>query len=295
MFKVYITTTILLLNQISAFSQIFGPNDPSFQNVPGSGNNWFGADAIFSSDNTYVSSNATGLTKDLISAGYGFNLTALDEIVGIELDVERRAEFGTDVAILNNWQDGELSQIPNFNISYGANRMLIVFVGTENGNEPIVDNVTFAGQSMTRLSGFTLFNATWGAMECWYMLENQLSAIPAGNYSVQVTYDPLVQDQFFNTISGVVLQNVDQASPFNSVSTDVYNSGTSTCNFTNPIVSGQGGAYLTAIFCGNPPDAGGSNGSTNNWSINSGFIEGTDVYRAHTATAPASGGCLQTV
>lgn len=294
MLKLLITSTLAILVQFTLVAQIFGPNNPSFQNIPGAGNNWSGANAIFNSDNTYVSSTASGLTKDLISAGYGFNLTIVDQIVGIELDVERRAEFGADVAILNNWKDGQLSQIPNFTLSNGANRMMIVFVGTENGNEPLVNNVTFAGQSMTRLSGYTLNTSFWGAMECWYMMESQLSSIPAGNHLVQVTYAPMVLDQFFDIVSGVVLQNVDQISPFNSISTNGYNGGNSSCNFSNPIVSGIGGAYLTAIFCGNPPNGGASNGSTNNWSINSGFTEGTDVYRANTTVAPTTGGCMQT-
>jgi hypothetical protein len=125
-------------------------------------------------------------------------------------------------------------------------------------------------------------------------MENQLNTITPGNYTVQVNYVPFTNDQFFDIISGVVLQNVDQFSPFESVVTSSYNGGAAAVNFTSPVTCGIGGAFVTAIFSGNPPSSGATNGSTNNWTINSGFTEGTDVYRANTAVAPTTGGCLQT-
>ncbi len=278
-----------------AFTQLFGPQSPNNQNTIVPGNNWSGPSGILNSDNNYSTVNAQGLTRSIRGRNYGFSLVNTDQVVGIQLDIERKSFLGADVAILNAWQDGELSNIPNFPVSAGNNRLMLVFVGTENKlDEPLVSDVTYNGVSMTKLNGFTFFTTFWGAHEVWYMLESQLSSIPIGSHNVQVSYSPLVRDEFFDIVSAVVLENVDQFSPFESVVNSTYNGGASTCNFTSPITAGIGGAFVTSIFCGNPPSGGGPNGSTNNFTINSGFTEGTDVHRNNTTEAPNSGGTMQT-
>ncbi len=294
MLKRFITPALLAVACNFTFAQVFGPNNPNSQSSLSNGNLWSNPTGILQSDDTYSNVNSEGITSTLISSNYGFNLTIVDQIQGIELDIERKSNLGPDVTILNNWQDGELSEIPNFNLSAGNNRMMIVFVGTENGNEPTVNNITMGGLNMTRLDGLAFNTSFWGAIECWYMLESELSALVPGAHALEVTYTPFVNDQFFNIISGVVLQNVDQLSPFESVVTKTVNGGGASTNFNMPILAGIGGAFVTGIFCGNPSNSGNVNGITNNWSINNGFIEGTDIYRSNTTVAPTTGGCMQT-
>lgn len=286
----FFTTGVLF----SIHSQIFGPLSPTVQNTIVPGNLWSGAGGILNSDNNYSTVNGQGLTRSIRGRNYGFNLTNTDQVIGIQLDIERKAFLGADVAILNSWQDGELSNIPNYPLSNGNNRLMLVFVGTENANEPIISNVTVGSIPMTRLNGITFYTTFWGAHEVWYMLESELNILGAGSHDIQVNYQPVVRDEFFDIVSAVVLENVDQFSPFESVINSTYNGGPSTCNFTAPITAGIGGAFITSIFCGNPPSLGGVNGGTNNYTINSGFSEGTDVYIANTIEAPSTGGCLQT-
>ena len=286
---------LFILFTSQTYCQFYGPNNPSQQSIGGPGVVWTGSN-VFASDNTYTSV-GPGISSNLQANNYGFNLSNWDNITGIQLDIERKSDLGADIALIQPWADGELSKILNYNLPTGNNRMMVVFVGVENGDEPIISDVTYAGQSMIKATGFSYVTSFWARLECWYLLESSLASIAPGVHDVEVTYDPVVKTRFFDILSAAVFSNVDQYSPFFSFEQKGMNGGGSTSQLNAPIAAQVGGMYLTGIFSGNNTTPNSNNGGTNTFQINSGFIEGTDVYREDTTPGSGganTGGCLQT-
>lgn len=291
--KTLLLFIVLTTNQ--ALSQFYGSNDPSQQSVTGPGVLWTGA-SVFASDNTYTTA-GTGLSSNLHATDYGFNLSFWDNITGIQLDIERRSNLGADISLIQPWADGELSKINDYNLPTGNNRLMIVFVGVENGAEPVISNVTYAGQAMIKATGFSYATSFWARLECWYLLESSLASIAPGLYDVEVSYNAVVKTRFFDILSAAVFNNVDQNSPFLSFEQKGQNGGGATSQLNTPIAAQLGGMYLTGIFSGNNTSPNSSNGGTNTFQINSGFVEGTDVYREDWTPGNGgigTGGCLQT-
>lgn len=289
-----ILTILQLFAYVSIFAQTYGPRNPSTQTTIPGGNVWAGSTTgTFVSDNTYSSVNALGATETLVAKNYGFTLVNTDIITGIQLDIERRGDLGNDVSLLNAWRDGELSTINNFPLSAGNSRMMICFVANENANEPTISNITYGGRSMTKVVGFSFATSFWARLECWYLPESELAMLAPGNYNINVAYAPFTRSEFFDIISAAVFANVDQNNPFFSFQTKQINGGPATCTFDAPITADNGGMFLTGVFSGNNTSPAKTNGQTNTYTINSGFTEGTDVYRSSTAST-TSGGCMQT-
>lgn len=292
--KLTISITLLLVLSFTAHAQMFGPNNPSIQNTITPGNNWGGSTTgTFFSDNSYTTISTPGLSRTLRARDYGFSLTSTDIVTGIQLDIERKTDLGANVALIGPWRDGQLSNIPNYALPAGNNRMMLVFVGAENGNEPIISSLTYGGMPMIRATGFSYSTTFWARLECWYLPESSLASLAPGNYNIQVNYTSLVNNEFFDIISAAVFSNVDQSSPFLSFEQRGINGGGAASQLSNPISATVGGMYVTGIFSGNPPTPAVPNGGTNTFTINSGFTEGTDVHRAN-AGASTSGGCMQT-
>lgn len=287
-------TFILFLLSALSFGQVFGPNNPSSQSTLSPGNNWSGPAGTYASDNSYTSVGTAGASRTLRARNYGFALTNTDIVTGIQLDIERKTDLGADVSLIGPWRDGELSRINNYALPAGNDRMMIVFVGTENGHEPVVSSLTYGGLPMIRATGFSYYTSFWARLECWYLPESSLSLLAPGNYNVNVNYAPVANDQFFDIISAAVFNNVDQSNPFLSFEQTGINGGGPTSQLNNPISATVGGMYVTGIFCGNFTTPATPNGGTNTFTINNGFIEGTDVYRANMSVAPTTGGCMQT-
>ncbi len=286
---------IFLLISNLYHSQIFGPNSPSTTQTPGAGNTWVNPNNVFSSNNSRASCALPGMTKLLKSKGFGFSLLATDIVQGIRLEVEKSANVGDPISLISGWQDGTESKLDNFPLTAGSERMLVLFVGAENGNEPTVNNITYGGLNLTLATQFSFQTSFWAHLECWYLLESDLATLAIGNHNIVVNYNPFTDDQFFDITSAALFSNVDQINPFLSFEVKTVNGAApASIQFNTPLVSGDGGMFLTGIFCGNVSNQGSTNGQTNNFSINSTFIEGTDIYRANQIVSPTSGGCLQT-
>ncbi len=293
--------TLLLVYAITNasfnFAQIFGPNNPGTYNTTGGGFNWTGTGAaVFNSDNSYASASGTppGITRELRSRDFGFNLLSTDIIQGIQVDIEKKANSANNVSLLNGWQDGQLSTITNYPLSAGNNRLMVVFVGMENATTPSVTSVTYGGQTMTQLISLNNTAGFQAQLEVWYLTEVQLAAIGPGTYNVNVNLGAFAQNEYFDIISAATFANVDPISPFLDIQTGTTTGGTpNPWALPNPLTVGIGGVAINGIFSGNNTTPASTNGGTNCWTINSGFIEGTDVYRANTAVAPNSGGCFQ--
>lgn len=292
----FLVVVFLLQLQFLSLSQVFGPNNPNNgQNLaPAVGNSWTSPGNVSLSDNTYASVLTAGTTNSLIARNFGFALQPADVISGIQLDVERKGAVGANIQLITPYKDGENGVLSDFMLNDASNRLLVVFVGMENGTNPTVENMSYGGRSMTRLLNFSYNTSFWAATECWYLNESELSTLSNVNHTINVTYSSFVRDQFFDIISAALFSNVDQSISFGSVVTTTIDGGGMAAPFSGPISAGAGGMYLTSIFCGNPSNAGNTTGTGNNFTINSGFIEGTDIYRSNVVTAPNSGGCLQT-
>lgn len=287
---------VFLISIANVNAQFYGPNDPTQQANVGTGNLWLGPGTAFASDNVYTTV-GVGNSSNLQANGYGFNLGFWDNISGIQLDIERRVDLGNDISLVQAWADGELSIINNYNLPLADNRMMIVFVGVENGDEPIINDVTYAGQSMIKATGFSYATSFWARLECWYLPEASLATIPLGSHDIEVTYDPVNKTRFFDILSAAVFNNVDQSNPFLSFEEKGQNGGGGDSQLNTPIAAQVGGMYLTGIFCGNNTNPNSVNGGTNTFQINSGFTEGTDVYREDYTPGNGgvgTGGCLQT-
>lgn len=293
--KKMICTLLFLMSVIDLYGQVFGPLSSSTQSSTPTGNAWTNLSNVQSSNNSYASVNATGDTENLVTKGYGFNLLSTDVVTGIKVDVERRSDTGDDVDIMGTWHDGELSKITNFPLSAGNGRMLICFIANENGNEPIISNVTYGGRTMIKKIQFSFNTTFWARFEFWYLPESELINISVGNHDIEVTYAAFVQNEFFDIISAAVFENVDQNDPFYSFQTKQINNGGNTCTFDTPITAANGGLFLTGIFCGNNTSSPSkTNGQSGTYTIDNGFTEGTDVYRSNVSVASTSGGCMQT-
>ncbi len=285
---------LLLLISLNSLSQTFGPNSPNTVISSGSGNVWTNPNNVKTSDDSYADVSTSGQTQGLESTGYGFNLVSTDIITGIQVDVQRKAETGDDVAIMGSWKDGYNSTLTALPLATGKSRMLICFVSNENKTEPVINTVTYGGKSMIKETGFSFeAGGFWARYEFWYLMESDLGTLSTGNYDIVVTYNTFTVTEFFDIISAAIFENVDQIDPFYSIQNKGINAGDATCQFDNPITASAGGMYLTGVFCGQNTSPASTEGGGNTFTINSGFTEGTDVYRSN-ASATTSGGCMQT-
>ena len=288
-----ITFTIAIICCSAGFSQTFGPNNPGVFNIFGAGNNWTGGNLLLSNNN-YANCTLNGVTNSLRTRQYGFNLLSTDIVQGIRLEIEKKGNAFNNVSLLNGWQDGELSTITNYPLSAGTNRMMVLYIGMENGVAPIINSVTYGGLNMTQLISINNSTSFDAQLEVWYLTEAQLATLAPGNYNVQANLGVFVQNQYFDILSAATFQNVDPISPFLDIQTGNTSGGTpNPLQLPNPLNVGIGGVAINGIFCGNNSTPAVTNGGTNCWTINSGFTEGTDVYRANTAVAANTGGCFQ--
>jgi membrane-associated phospholipid phosphatase len=146
---------------------------------------------------------------------------------------------------------------------------------------------------LTSLSSIILNTGFGSQLSLWYLTEAQLSLITPGTYNVNVNLGPYVFDQYFDVVSAAVFNNVDQVNPFLDLQTASLNGALpNTWQIPNPINVNIGGVTINGIFTGNNTTPNSLNGATNCWSINSGFVEATDVYRSWTG-ASTTGGCFQ--
>jgi hypothetical protein len=280
----------------NSLAQVYGPNNPSVGASTGVGNNWNNTGNILTSNNGYSTNTIAGTSRFLRGRDFGFGLLNTDVVQGIHLEIEKRGGSFNNVSLLNGWQDGQLSTINNFPLGAGNNRMMVVFIAIENGAaQPLINSVTYGGQNLTRLTISNVTTGFWAHIEAWYLPESQLSLLAVGNHNINVSYGVFAQLEFFDAISAAIFQNVDPVASFIDVQTASVTGGTpNPWQIPTAVNVEVGGAAINGIFTGNNTTPTSTNGGTNCWAINSGFVEGTDRYRANTAVAPTSGGCIQT-
>ncbi|MBU2060455.1 MAG: T9SS type A sorting domain-containing protein [Bacteroidetes bacterium] len=257
----------------------------------GSGNTWVNVNNSMLSNNSYAVIVNKGTSQQLTSKSYNFNLLSTDVIEGIQLDVERKFIPGLAITRISNWVENENSNIPSFNIPTGNERMLMVVVGAENGTTQATYNVTYNGISLTKATSIVVSTGFTATLEVWYLRETNMPA-GASTADIVVTASAYTPIEYFTSIAAAVYQNVDQTDPFESFIAGSNSTNTSTFTIPSAMNNANGSMAFTAIFCGQNTSPAKTNGQTGCWTINSGFTERVDVYRAN-PSQPNTGGCMQ--
>ncbi|MEO5643478.1 MAG: T9SS type A sorting domain-containing protein [Bacteroidia bacterium] len=263
-----------------AFSQApsqTGPNSPTTAtNNAGTGTNaWTSPGNILTSNNVRATVSATGNTNYLFATNFGFSIASPANIDGIAVEVEKRENTPADVAILNAWSTGLTTTV-----SAGTNRCLIVVIGLENGSvAPDVTALTYGGQAMTQIYESISNGGFVDKLEVWMLLETGIAA--AVGTSLVPTYAAVVNTENCDFYTSIAFQNVDQTLPVSSAATSQINASTNPHQLGAPFNTLAGSMALTAVICGNNTTPTVSIGGTNTYTVNSSFVEGTDVYAAN--------------
>lgn len=269
----------------------FGPNSPAnAANVAAIGSNaWSSTSSILSSDNNDATLPAKGLSNYLVGTDHEFNLMGPANVVGIQLDIERHTQGVNDVALLDNWTTG-LSKT----VSAGTNRCLVVIYSQENGTtRQDITSMTYGGRPMTPVTelvigGGGVFS---GTLEVWIMLNADLAL--ASGTAIVPTYASTTQIEFCEAFTAAVFQHVDQLLPVSDTHSSGAQASTNPQQLGAPLTTLDGSMAVNAVASGNNTTPATTNGGTNTYTINSGYMEGTDLYYANTAVAPTSGVCFQ--
>ncbi len=263
-----------------------GPNNPA------SGTNntttgtiaWTTPGNILSSNNTYATVAATGNTNYLFAKSFGFAISGPANIDGIQLEIEKCETAPVGVAILNNWSNGLTKTI-----SAGTNRCLIVVVAIENGNSyRDITSMDYGGQAMTQLLDVTAGTSSGFSdrMEVWMLMENKIALASGTTITPTFAVSTVLENVEFYT--SIVFENVDQFNPVYSSQTTTSNASTNPHQLSSVFNTFLNGMSVTGVICGNNKSPADTIGATNTYTINSSFVEGTDVYTAN-PSFPTSG------
>lgn len=256
-------------------------------------NSWTSPGNSVSSNNSYATVGAKGITQYLLTSNFGFSIPSPSGIAGIQLDVERSTNGPVAVALLDAWNIGLTRSI-----SAGTNRCLIVAYAQENGVDTRdITAMTYGGRSMTQVAERTA-GTTGGFMarlEVWMLLEADIAL--AGSTTIVPTYGSYTDQEYCEVFSSAVFQNVDQLAAVSSLQSTGAVSPPSTANphqLGSAITTTIGSMAINVVTEGNNTSPGVTNGATGTYTINSGYTEGTDIYFANTSVAATSGACFQT-
>jgi hypothetical protein len=143
----------------------------------------------------------------------------------------------------------------------GNDRLLVFMVGYENGTDPLVNAVSYGGQSLTRINGVAVGTTSRVRIELWYL--KQAGIVAATNGTFVVTYggaNPTSQH-----FAAATFRNIDQVAPILASNVNSTNAAT-----PNPLLTSVGvtadGFAVAATFSGN----------TGSFTWNNGWTEGTD-------------------
>lgn len=282
---------LLLLLNLHRLSAQTGPNNPA------SGTNsattgtiaWTNPANILSSNNSYATVSATGNTNYLFAKNFGFAISGPANIDGIQLEIEKSETGPAAIVISDNWSDGLTKTI-----SAGINRCLVVVAGFENGNSyRDIISMDYGGQAMTEIVDVSAGTSTGFSdrLEVWILLENKISLASGTTITPTYAASSLLENVEFFT--SVVFRNVDQITPVISAITTANNSSANPHQLASPFNTVLNGMSVTGVICGNNTSPASASGATNTYTINSSFIEGTDIYISNPSFA-TSGICVAT-
>jgi hypothetical protein len=293
MIKKTLLISILFVQFISG--QTFGPNSPS--NTANSAaigiNPWLNTPNIVSSDNAYSSVSLKGATNYLRATNFGFSLPNTVNVDGIVVEIEKKTNGPLDVVFNSSgtWQQGLTRAAP----AAGLNRCLIFVAAMENGGGVVRDitALSYGGQNMVQLFEDQIGTAGGfsAKIEIWYLLNAGITA--AASTAFVPTFAAGALTENIESYSTAVFDNVDQTSPSSNTQSTGLNGSTNPFQLGTALINLAGAMDISVAVCGNNTTPNSAIGGTNTFTINSGFIEGIDVYDANVAF-PTSGFCYQT-
>lgn len=273
-----------------AMAQTFGPNSPS------SGTNstsigtlsWTAPGNVLTSNNSYASVVAKGITNYLSATNFGFTLPVTTSITGIRLEVEKSTLTPTVVTTLNAWSAGLTKTV-----SAGSNRMLLFVASMENGSGARdITALTYGGQAMTQIvEGVVGTTGGFQAkMEFWVLLNSGIAA--ATNTLFVPTFAGGTLTENIEYYASAVFAGVDQTLPYTS--TQIYTlSGAAATLVASPTLAVTGGGMaVAAIHNGNNTTPAKAVGGTNTYLVGGGFTEILDTYTANPGFT-SSGMCTE--
>ncbi|MBU2060456.1 MAG: hypothetical protein KKH44_01230, partial [Bacteroidetes bacterium] len=285
---------IFCLANIYLFTaQSYGPFSPTKANDHGPGNKWKDENNIFTQNNSFAYVEDFGLSKSLEAEDFNFNLIPSDVVEGIQMDIVRYRTQGAQINLIANWVEAENSQITKFDLPKGDSRLMLVMIGAENQGAKATYGVSFDGIPLTFVTNVTV-SAPGGftsVLEVWMLKEIDMPKNKKDD--IIVTSSAFTPNQYFTTISAAVYENVDQLNPFESLIPGTSTSTAANYQLPSAMTNSPNSMALTAIFSGDNTASPKSNGQSNCWSINTGFNEQIDVYRANTSCCASTGGCMQ--
>jgi hypothetical protein len=195
-------------------------------------------------------------------SGYSGQVSAMPHII-------------TDVNILGSWVSGTSHTREN-----GTNRALIFVAHDENNVTLNLTAVTYGGQPMTKvIDRIVTSSSTYAYVAAFILNEAGVAAATNSNFVVTWSSPPSAVGY-----SSVFLQNVNQTTLVGATDSNGTTSSAVNPIKTNPLSTGNGDMVIVAATCGN----------SGSYTLNNGFIEGTDQAINSTATGvtgrkPATG------
>jgi hypothetical protein len=266
-----------------------GPNSPSVaaNNTSTGTLAWSTPNNIFTNNATRASITASGSSNYLFGTNFGFSIAGPAIINGIAVEIDKRENGPANVAILDGWTTGLTKTV-----SAGTNRCLVVVIGMENGIvTPDVTALTYGGRPMTQMYECVSNGAFVDKLEIWILLNAGINA--AVGTALVPTYAPVVNTENVEFFTSISFQNVDQILPISDADVSSINAATNPHQLGGAINTLAGSIALTAAICGNNTTPTVAIGGTNTYTVNSGFVEGTDVYTGNPSFS-TSGFSMQT-
>jgi hypothetical protein len=258
---------------ISAQTATSSPTSGSNNATTGT-NPWINPGNILASDNAYATVSTTGNTNYLFAKNFGFSIPGPAMIDGILLEIEKKEIASTAITISDNWSNGLTKTI-----SAGTNRCLIVVAAFENGNSyRDIASMDYGGQPMIQVMEVSSGTTTGFSdrLEVWMLLETGISLASGTTITPVYVANSLLENVEFFT--SAVFSNVDQANPVSSSIGTANNSSTNPHQLSAPFNTLLDGMSITGVICGNNTSPAIASGGTNTYTINSSFVEGTDIY-----------------
>lgn len=174
----------------------------------------------------------------------------------------------TEVNIIGPWLTGTTHAKEN-----GANRALIFIAHEESANgNPYLSSVTYGGRAMTKIIEVNAVVASGNYVAAFILNEANIAAASDSNFTPTWSGTPSS-----TAYASVFLQTVDQTTPVGASAKNSSTSSTPNPITTSALATNNGDMVILGATCGNP----------GSYTLNNGFIEGTD--QAFGGTAGATG------
>jgi hypothetical protein len=199
---------------------------------------------------------------------YYYVVTAVDTSSnesGYSSQVSAMPHIITDVNILGSWASGTSHTREN-----GTNRALIFVAHDEQSATLSLNSVTYGGQPMTKvIDRIVTSSSTYAYVVAYILNEAGVAAATNNNFVTSWSVSPSNV-----AYASVFLQNVNQTTLVGTADSNGTTSSAVNPIKTNPLSTGNGDMVIVAATCGN----------SGSYTLNNGFIEGTDQAINSTAT-----------